>query len=81
MKQTKMASVAAETWATRWLDSVASGANTMSKRKVESIERLGGGLKLIRRLAKQRGVHLVRLTDDKGNKLVAASKSPFKVMC
>jgi hypothetical protein len=63
------------------LDSVASGVSTMSQRKIGSIEKRGGGLKAVRDLAKERGVHLVRLTDDQGNDLVAASKHPFKVIC
>ena len=70
-----------EGWATRWLDGVASGAGTMSQRQVASIESRGGGLLAVRKLAKKRGIHLIRLTDDKGNELVAASKHPFKVIC
>ena len=68
-------------WATRWLDAVASGGSTMSQRKIQSIESRGGGLAAVRKLAKKRGIHLVRLTDDQGNELVAASKNVFKVIC
>ena len=68
-------------WATRWLDAVAGGANSMSQRKLESVESRGGGLLAVRKLAKKRGVHLLCLTDDKGNDLVAASKHPFQVVC
>ena len=50
-------------------------------RKVTSIESRGGGLALVRRLAKQRGVHLLRLTDGQGNQLVAACTKRFKVIC
>jgi hypothetical protein len=68
-------------WANQWLGAVTSGVNTMSHRKVSSIEKRGGGLKYVAKLAKQRGVHLVRLTDDRGNELIAASKRPFEVIC
>ena len=71
----------AKIWATRWLESVASGVNTMSQRNRRSIENYGGGLNFVRRLAKERGVHLISLTDDQGNELVAASHHPFKVIC
>lgn len=68
-------------WASDWLDSVADGSNTMSQRKLSSIEKRGGGLKAIKALAKNQGVHLLLLEDDKGNELVAASTKPFKVVC
>jgi hypothetical protein len=29
----------------------------------------------------RRGVHLLRLIDDQGNKLIAASKNRFEVIC
>ena len=67
-------------WTKVWLDSVANGASTMSQRKVGSIEKRGGGLETVRREAVKRGVHLVRLEDDKGNDLIAASRQPFKVI-
>ena len=70
-----------EEWALRWLDSVASGANTMSQRKLKSIEKRGGGLAVVRRIAKTRNLHLLRLTDDQGNELIAASQKPFKIIC
>ena len=68
-------------WAEAWLDGVADGSNTMSQRKLTVIEKRGGGLRAVRAAAKKRGVHLVLLTDDKGNELVAASTQPFKVIC
>ena len=52
----------------------------MSQRKVSTIKRKGGRLNVVRREALKRGVHLVRLEDDKGNDLVAASQKPFKVI-
>ena len=70
-----------EQWAADWLSTVADGSNTMSQRKLTSIEQHGGGLDVVRAVAKAKGVHLVLLTDDKGNELVAASTHPFKVIC
>ena len=70
----------AEVWAKRWLDSVAGGAS-MSQRKVKSVLKHGGDLQAVRKLAIQRGVHLVRLTDDNGIELVAASTKPFTIIC
>ncbi len=72
---------ASETWATRWLDSVASGVSTMSQRKLESLMTKGGGINSVLKIARKRGVHLVVLTDDKGDQLVAASRQPFKILC
>lgn len=63
------------------LDAVADGANTMSQRKLSSIEKRGGGLEAVKALAEQRGVHLLLLEDDQGNELVAASAKPFAVVC
>lgn len=68
-------------WAGEWLDKVAAGSNTMSQRKLSSIEARGGGLEAVKTLAKQKGVHLLRLEDDKGNEVIAASIKPFDVVC
>ncbi len=68
-------------WASEWLDAVADGSNTMSQRKLTSIERRGGGLEAVKALAQQKGVHLLLIEDDKGNELVAASVKPFTVVC
>jgi len=68
-------------WAADWLDAVADGSNTMSQRKLSSVEKRGGGLEAVTALARQRGVHLLLLEDDKGNELVAASVKPFEVVC
>ena len=70
-----------EQWTRDWLDPVADGSNTMSQRKLSSIEQRGGGINAVKAAAKKKGVHLVLLEDDKGNKLVAASTKPFKVVC
>ncbi len=68
-------------WTAEWLDAVAAGTNTMSQRKLTSIEKNGGGLEAVKAAAKEKGVHLLLLEDDKGNALVAASLKPFKVVC
>ena len=68
-------------WTGAWLDAVADGTNTMSQRKLSSVETRGGGLDAVKTIAEQKGVHLLLLEDDKGNELVAASVKPFKVIC
>ena len=68
-------------WTEKWIASVASGANTMSQRKLTSVEKHGGGLNNVKKIALKNGVHLVLLEDDKGNQLVAASQKPFKTIC
>ena len=82
MPKTRLNNMSAgETWASRWLDLVASGGRTMSQRKLESLMTKGGGINSVLKVARKRGVHLVVLTDDKGDQLVAASKRPFKILC
>jgi len=78
MKATKKKS--AEQWTSDWLGSVASGARSMSARKLTSIKKRGGGLRIVAAAAKKRKVHLLRLADDHGNELIAASTRPFKVI-
>ncbi len=72
---------AAARWAADWLDGVADGSNTMSQRKLTSVEKRGGGLEAVKALARVQGVHLLLFEDDKGNELVAASVKPFEVVC
>jgi len=69
-----------EAWLAKWLDAVADGSATMSQRAAASVERHGGIATAVR-LAEARGVHLVELTDDKGNRLIAASPHPFRALC
>lgn len=71
----------AERWVATWLDAVVEGRLTMSQRRVTSIARYGGGLEAVKAMAIARGVHLLQLVDDKGDALVAASLSPFQVLC
>ena len=68
-------------WATAWLNTVAGGLNTMSQRKLTSIEKHEGGLDTVKSVAEKLGVHLLLVEDDEGNEIVAASKKPFKVIC
>lgn len=67
-------------WADAWLDSVASGAATMSQRAMTTID-AKGGLAPVIAAARARGIHLVRLTDDAGKVLIAASREPFETLC
>lgn len=53
----------------------------MSQRKLATVKNQLGGVAAMRKSAKQRGVHLLVLEDDRGEKLVAASTKPFKVIC
>lgn len=69
-----------EAWMVGWLDAVKDGRATMSQRSKKSVE-ARGGLAMAASAAKARGVHLVELTDDRGNKLIAASRHPFKTIC
>ena len=52
----------------------------MTRRKLASVERLAG-LPAVVDAAKMRGIHLLLLTDDRGDRLVAASRHPFEVLC
>lgn len=67
-------------WAAEWLDAVASGAATMSQRAMTTVA-ARGGLEPLIAAARARGVHLVKLTDDKGKGLIAASREPFETLC
>lgn len=69
-----------QTWIGRWIDAVADGSATMSQRRLTSVERNGGTAAAIS-AAKDRGVHLAKLTDDNGNILIAASLHPFEPLC
>lgn len=68
-------------WTEKWLASVVDGEATMSQRKLSAVEARGGGLTRVRRVAKQKGVHLLLVEDEKGEQVVAASVKPFKVVC
>ena len=70
----------ANQWATDWISSVADGSNTMSARKLTSIDKRGRGFKAVAAIAKRQKAHLLLFEDDKGSEVVAASKKPFKVI-
>lgn len=63
-----------------WVGAVATGSATMSQRNLRWVDSNGGVDKLVE-IARKRGIHLVRLTDDKGNELFAASQEPFETLC
>ena len=67
-------------WMESWIESVASGEATMSQRKRTSID-AHGGIEAAVAAARSEGVHLVQLTDDKGDILVAASREPIETLC
>ena len=62
-------------WIETWIASVAEGRTTMSQRSAASVDR-NGGVKAAIEVAQARGVHLVRLIDDEGKALIAASLHP-----
>lgn len=72
--------VAPEKWTADWIASVADGSNTMSARRLTSIEKRGGGLKAVAAAAKSKKVHLVMFEDDEGREVVAASSKRFQVI-
>jgi hypothetical protein len=72
---------AAESWAMKWLDSVLNGTGILSRRPLTIIDARGGGLIFVRKLARQRGVHLILLADADGGRWVAASKNRFRIVC
>lgn len=67
-------------WIETWIASVAEGRATMRQRSVASVER-NGGIDRAVEAAQARGVHLVRLTEDEGKALIAASLRPFETLC
>lgn len=68
-------------WVAQWLDDVVDGSKTMSRRTVATVIDKVGSVKALAILARERGVHLLQLEDDRGAVLIAASLKPFKVVC
>ena len=68
-------------WTSAWLDSVVLEKNSMTQRKLTSIDARGGGLDALRTAAEERGVHLLLVEDENGEQIVAASAKPFIVLC
>jgi hypothetical protein len=67
-------------WSSKWIAAVVNGDATMSSRKLTSIEKRSGGLKAVAAIARKPKVHLLLLANDQGEKIVAASKQPFKII-
>ena len=63
-----------------WVSAIATGAATMSQRTFKWVE-ANGGIDQLVAIATRQGVHLVKLTDDKGNNLLAASQNLFVTLC
>ena len=70
----------ANEWCAKWMSDVCGRPASMTQRKLSSIESKGGGLRTLKKHAKANGVHLLQLTDDKGDVLVAASTKAFHVL-
>jgi hypothetical protein len=81
MRKSTIASKCSKRDASKWLDGVVSKPNSMTQRKLSSVEKMAGGLNGARKLAQERGVHLLLLENDKGDRLIAASTKAFKVIC
>lgn len=67
-------------WIGAWLDAVAAGYGTVSRRPLRTIER-HGGLEAAIAAAQSRSVHLAEMMDETGKRLVAASRLPFRSLC
>ena len=63
-----------------WVAEVRSRPGSMTQRKESVVDSWPGGLPELVREAKSQNVHLVRVTDDQGVKIVAASIHPFDVL-
>ena len=69
-----------EGWLANWLDSVANGKAKMSQRALLSIEK-HGGLETAIAAAQARNLHLIKVVDERGMVVVAASLHPFETLC
>ena len=67
-----------QAWVASWLDAV--GEARMTQRRLTSVER-HADLAMLVNAARARGIHLLVSTDDRGQRLVAASRHPFEVLC
>jgi hypothetical protein len=64
----------------QWVAEVKSRPGSMTQRKESVVESWPGGMAELVREAKSQNVHLVRVTDDQGVTLIAASVHPFDVL-
>ena len=63
-----------------WIAQVLDEPGSMSQRKQDVVEGWPGGVDALVLEAKAQGVHLLRLTDDRGVRLIAASVHPFEIL-
>ncbi len=63
-----------------WIAQVLREPGAMSQRKQDVVDGWPGGVDELVVEAKAHGVHLLRLTDDRGVKLIAASVHRFEVL-
>lgn len=64
----------------QWIDEVRTRPGSMSQRKESVVSTWPGGVAALVKEARSKNVHLVRLTDDQGMALIAASVHPFEVL-
>ena len=64
----------------QWVAEVKSRPGSMTQRKESVVDAWPGGLAELVREAKSQNVHLVRVTDDHGIQLIAASIHPFDIL-
>lgn len=64
----------------QWVVEVKSRPGSMTQRKESVVDSWPGGMAELVREARAQVVHLVRVTDDHGVKLIAASIHPFDVL-
>lgn len=63
-----------------WIAEVRSRPGSMTQRKEAVVASWPGGLDELVRVARSQDVHLLRIIDDRGTPLVAASIHPFDVL-
>ena len=63
-----------------WIAKVRDKPGSMSQRKQDVVEGWPGGVDALVREARAGGVHLLRLSDDHGVQLIAASVHPFEIL-
>lgn len=64
----------------QWVEEVKSRPGSMTQRKESVVDSWPGGIAELVREAKLQNVHLVRVTDDQGVNLIAASIHRFDVL-
>lgn len=64
----------------QWVEELKSRPGSMTQRKESVVESWPGGTSELVREAKLQNVHLVRVKDDQGVTLIAASVHPFEVL-